>query len=454
MNSDIKSFNDLQDTTIYWVGGFIKKFGNKRPKVRVYANTNGFVWYYDVALGRLPWMYIGAKYKQGGQFTEVSGSGSVNFTLRNMADIEFVPFDEVPFELRRLRKNPNLAKELVCRYSLNGNTYYIPQMEFIRNFFGFNNTALYYLLMPSGIDSLFKIENIVNDDIELAFTDRFPRNLLNLHTASLMGSFLLEPELMNFWSSVYESYRTNSSQLFTPPELQDITLNCSGIWDGNSYLVYKINKINNIPKPFDNVFFSHPSDTSEDEDEDDLKDRTVTVPEKEKEGHEVTDDDYAKDETNKFTMSYESAKTAFGFNRKVRGERKKSNASKRYKTQVRRDEDRTTDDNRLSTGLSVSDGDVKAANIDNAFIYQTYGKNICGLEDFLKAIEYLRLKVDIIDVHIGSLFGDKKFVMLDDNIRRSYALVVLQKAFIIEVARPDDHSISTLILKKHFRSTP
>ncbi len=41
----------------------------------------------------------------------------------------------------------------------------------------------------------------------------------------------------------------------------------------------------------------------------------------------------------------------------------------------------------------------------------------------------------------------KKFVMLDDNIRRSYALVVLQKAFIIEVARPDDHSISTLILK-------
>ncbi len=197
MNSDIKSFNDLQDTTIYWVGGFIKKFGNKRPKVRVYANTNGFVWYYDVALGRLPWMYIGAKYKQG-QFTEVSGSGSVNFTLRNMADIEFVPFDEVPFELRRLRKNPNLAKELVCRYSLNGNTYYIPQMEFIRNFFGFNNTALYYLLMPSGIDSLFKIENIVNDDIELAFTDRFPRNLLNLHTASLMGSFLLEPELMNF----------------------------------------------------------------------------------------------------------------------------------------------------------------------------------------------------------------------------------------------------------------
>lgn len=101
----------------------------------------------------------------------------------------------------------------------------------------------------------------------------------------------------------------------------------------------------------------------------------------------------------------------------------------------------------LYIGLFVSDGDVEAANIDNTFIYQTYGKNICGLEEFLKAIEYLRLKVDVVDVHIGSLFGDKKFVMLDDNLRRSYALVKLQKAFNIGVARPDYHSISTLIFK-------
>jgi len=446
MNVDIKSFNDLEDTTIYWVGGFIKKYGNRRPKVRVYTNTKGFVWYYDVALGRLPWMYLGARYKQG-QFTEVGGSGSVHFTIQNMSDIDFISFDKVPFELRRQRKNPDLVKELVCRYSQNGNTYYIPQMEFIRSFFGMNNTVLNYLLMPSGVDSLCKIENIENDDVEIAFTDRFPRNLLNVYTASLIGSVILEPELMNFWSSVYESYRTNSSQLFIPPQLNDVALNCSGIWDGSSYLIYKINRIQNIPKPFENVFFSHPSDTSEDDEEDDLKDRTIIVPEKEKGGYEVTDDDYAKDETNKFTMSYESAKTAFSFDRKVRGERKKSNVSKRYKTEVRKDKDKTTDDNRLSTGLSVSDGDVKSANIDNAYLYETYGKNICGLEEFLKAIESLRLKVDVVDVHIGSLFGDKKFVMLDDNIRRSYALVVLQKAFIIEVARPDDHSISTLILK-------
>ena len=446
MSVDIKSFNDLEDTTIYWVGGFIKKYGNKRPKVRVYTNTKGFVWYYDVALGRLPWMYLGARYKQG-QFTEVGGSGSVHFTIRNMSDIDFISFYEVPFELRRQRKNPDLVKEFVCRYSQNGNTYYIPQMEFIRSFFGMNNTVLNYLLMPSGIDSLCKIENIENDDVEIAFTDRFPRNLLNVYTASLIGSVKLEPELRNFWSSVYESYRANSGQLFIPPQLNDVALNCSGIWDGSSYLIYKINKIQNIPKPFENVIFSHPNDTSEDDDEDDLKDRTVTVPEKEKEGYEVTDDDYAKDETNKFTMAYESAKTAFSFDRKVRGERKKSNACKRYKTQIRRDADKTTDYNRLSMGLSVSDGDVKAANIDNAFIYQTYGTNVCGLEEFLKAIEYLKLKVQIDSVVIDGLSGDKKFVMLDDNIRRSYALVKLQKAFIIEVARPDDHSISTLIFK-------
>jgi len=77
-----------------------------------------------------------------------------------------------------------------------------------------------------------------------------------------------------------------------------------------------------------------------------------------------------------------------------------------------------------------------------------------GLEEFIKAINHLRyfMKDATIDIQIGEIPGDKGIAFVTDNVRRKYAAVLVKApnvkdTLVIEVGRPDNHSISTLFIK-------
>lgn len=161
----------------------------------------------------------------------------------------------------------------------------------------------------------------------------------------------------------------------------------------------------------------------------------------------MTDNPYSAEASNKLTSYFESVSATLEFDRPLRG--------KRIDVDVEKDTSKVKinafnvkpEDEMLSVGVSVKGGGFKPFEINNLNIHDAYsGKNIYGLEDFLGAIEHLKTMVPVQDVRIVSLFGDRKFVMLDEKTRRSFALVFLHNAFLLEVARPDEHAISTLIL--------
>jgi len=415
--------------------------------LRVYTSQNGFVWYYLVPLGMLPWMFIGSTYEYG-RPNGVVKSGTFNFKLPRMSDIRFVPFSDMPVSLRENRKNPEITKEYVCKFVSGERTYYIPQMEIIRAFLGMNSSMSKYILSPSGFEDLCRVVSADDENVELEFSKRFARNSLNYSTASCVATQLLDQNFRDFRHSVYECFRLNDqSQLFKPSGLDNLTFYCIGRWSGNDYLVWQISSVKNINVPFDNLLFSHVNDSSAERSGVDTKDKKVYIPRRGEDGYEVTGSDYSRRESNPITMWNETAKVSYGFNKKVHCKRKESKKDRQYKATIRIDKGKAPDSNLLSAGIGVGDSKIKPLEIDNVSLYETYKKDIRGLEDFLRAVEYLKTMIPVERVHIGSLFGDKKFVMLDENIRRSYAIVYLQNAFIIEVARPDDHSIATLILK-------
>ena len=106
----------------------------------------------------------------------------------------------------------------------------------------------------------------------------------------------------------------------------------------------------------------------------------------------------------------------------------------------------------INAGVSESHpgGSLQPVDIQSLEIDSANQKN--GLEEFLEMIRYLGdhyedLKLDI---SIVDLQGNRRFAYLDNGQRRKCAVVRVTKnnriTYVIEPARPDDHSVTTLLL--------
>jgi hypothetical protein len=450
------SFKEIERAEIYWVGGFVTDKG-RNWCAKVYLKHNDFVWYYLIPVGFLSSMFIGAEFNYG-KF--VPKKFITNNTLHNfdMSRIEFVPFHEMPSRLYSAHSNPAFKNELVCRYVSASKAYYIPQMEIIRAFFAINSTTTYSLLMPAGLDSLFHIKNHVENNVEIEFDKNFPKKNVNQSAAKYLASIKFEQALNDFWFSVFLSVKhIRNGKLFNPPSL-NVSMECVSVKQGDNYLIKKINKIHGLPCPFEAVVFSHPLIN------DNVKiDRSISRNERKSGGRpkkgdeseaDIVDDSYSSYDVNRPTSNPAGSSVYFGFKRQIHAQIKYNKtvekaAGNNKSRKSGRPADTATPGKKFSAGLSAGEKAEKPIEFQSDMT-SYYGSFRYGeFELFAEAVEILGVRPD--QVRIGQLFGKTKFVMLDEYTRRNYAVVFLAGAIIIEIARPDRHPISTLIIKQSER---
>ncbi|XOB64256.1 hypothetical protein ACMC5R_09170 [Deferribacteres bacterium DY0037] len=453
-----ESFKDIEHASIYWMGGFSTD-EKKNWCVNVYLNYENRVWYYKIPVGFLISMFIGAEFRYG-KFVKKKFISNGKLTCFDISKIEFVPFADMPSELYSDHFNPALKDELVCKYAFKGSTFYIPQMEIIRAFFGINTTTTHSLLMPSGLNDLFRVKQQGDNFAEIVFDRDFPKKNVSQSLATYFTSMLFDSQLYDMWSSVYHSAKVlRDKRLFIPVNLQvSIDFKCSKY--GDNYLIKKVNKINNLPCPFEYVLYSHPfvKDESEErggEDQDNANtDRKSGRPRKNAEGDgETNEDAYSSYDVNRPVKNPPGSSVHFSFRKPVKaivrydeqkGKPKRHNDKEKSETStVVQSEPKSN--KKYSAGKSIGVKSEKPIELKSYVSSNDINWQYGELSFFAEAVELLG--VDQSAIKIGRLHGHTKFVLIDEYTRREYAVVEFSGVLILEFARPDKHPISTLILK-------
>jgi hypothetical protein len=449
-----ESFKDIEHASIYWMGSFSTD-AKKNWCVNVYLNYEDRVWYYKIPVGLLTSMFIGAEFRYG-KFVKKKFISNGKLKCFDISKIEFVQFTDMPSELYSDHFNPALKDELVCKYTFKRSIYYIPQMEIIRAFFGINTTTTHSLLMPSGLNDLFRVKQQGENFAEIVFDRDFPKKNVSQSLAAYFTSMLFDRQLYDLWSSVYHSAKVlRDKRLFIPVDLQ-VSIDFKYIKSGDNYLITKINKVKNLPCPFEYVLYSHPlvKDESEERGGED-KDGSAHKAGRPRKGNErdggTNEDAYSSYDVNRPVKNPPGSSVHFSFRKPVKAIIRYDEQKRRPKRHKLEEKSETStmiqcepkSNKKYSAGKSTG---VKAEKpielksyVSSSEISQQYGE----LSFFAEAMELLGVHQGAIKV--GRLHGHTKFVLIDEYTRREYAVVEFSGVLILEFARPDKHPISTLI---------
>lgn len=251
------SFNDAENCTIHWLGGFYVSGHSRKWHMRVYTNQNGFIWYHYFPAGLAPLMCMGARFDKG-SFIGVKKGFSSSFHIPNLQKFEYISFENLPKGLCSAGSNPAIRGEIVLKYSVGGKNYYLPQMELIRVMFCLNTTMTNYLLMPEGLSQLCSIRKIENDDVHVEIHPKFTEKNTCLKIASLLGSVHLDERMNAIWHSVGRYARKpEDGKLMYLPDIPNLKIYFKGLYSDNNFLIHRISAINGLPKPFDNIYYTH-----------------------------------------------------------------------------------------------------------------------------------------------------------------------------------------------------
>jgi hypothetical protein len=271
---------------------------------------------------------------------------------------------------------------------------------------------------------------------------------------------LFDSQLYDLWSSVYHSAKVlRDKRLFIPVDLQ-VAIDFKYIKSGDNFLVTKINKVKNLPCPFEYILYSHPLLKYESEERDGEVQDNANADRKSGRSrksaevdNETNEDAYSSYDVNRPVKNPPGSSVHFSFRKPVKAiirydeqKRKPKMHKDKEKSETSTVVQREPKSNikysaGKSTGVKAEKPIELKSYVSSNDINQQYGE----LSFFAEAMELLGVQQGAIKV--GRLHGHTKFVLIDEYTRREYAVAEFSGVLILEFARPDKHPISTLVLK-------
>ncbi len=417
--------------------------------------------------GTFPFFRLGQHFRNGKlDLTEPSSGYIQNLTLNNLNQGIIVNSFDMPKGLIHLNQNPNLGLQKVIKYSVGGTHYYIPVMEFIRFFFINSRTLALSLLQPHGLDSLIDNLHIFDDNkIHLRLNRKIPTNLVNDNEIIHLAWIYCDPYIRHSWESVFQKLYKNAISKFPSnplmhfsrgipleidlPKTDQVNLYFRGLQYYSHVLILEMIGITGLEYPFSEVTYYHPS----------LK-RQVSVKANKKvrftqnekseqyllnDHSEEAKEDVIQDaiETMPIYLRFENLPNIKG----CRLEERKVNKGEEIIVIGGRGGKNL--ERKISTEESIYGGDTPPIEFSSLEVLSP--NEAIGLEAFFQVIQLLKKKYPVeINMSILRLPLGKKFSLCPDGSRRTCAIVQIRTSnhtkYIIEVARPDSWSISTLIL--------
>lgn len=461
-------FPENEEVELIWFGSpYVDYKGDWKLRVAFKTEVTGMK-LVSYAWGTLPDLRIGQIFVNGAYDPIRPMSGSAfHFTIESLGQGQVTNGFNLPKRLIDFGKNPELGLQNIIQYQCNGLIYNIPVIELIRVLFVNSRYLSYTLLQPHGLDLLIDISQSRGGIHYFELNNRVPANHATEQTAHHLSWIHTDPRIKSLWDSVYHNMfnRAVKSSPNNPHETLkkgvplDITLPAvgplefyvRGVQFRDHVLVKEILTIGGFQHPSNKLLFWHPSKKRREWSSGDKAVR-ITAGGNNKDYILSDQGDNAKEDVNQEVL--ETPPTAMKFiNHTVIETRQLEIRHSNTGTEVIVTSGRGgkhAEAKEVSTLDSMVGGDTPP--IDFKTLEVIPANESMGLESFFQMIEVLKqsfpvtIRMSVLRVPTG-----KRFSICPNGSRRTCAVVQLvygvSTIYIVEVARPDDWSISTLLLR-------
>ncbi|TDY07311.1 UNVERIFIED_CONTAM: hypothetical protein BJ099_10429 [Lysinibacillus xylanilyticus] len=417
----------------------------------------------DLPIGVLPILKIGVPYQDGiplltqkiGTLFEVRVENFRNGRISKAIDV-----------CRRLNyylhKKPELMIQNIWSFESDEMIYHIPQTEIVRALFGVNKIMSNALFRPNGLELLVNRVSMSKDQLAIIdFLDDIPNSIVTDDFARYFGWIFLHPEMKKSYASVqsnlYGMMVRSSNSKGIPievavPKMKGFHLAVRGIRHNNEVLILEWLGSDIVDPPFRALELHHKS----------IKKRIYSPGgRKTRLSNKEKNEDYllnenngerSREDTNQPVIETDPIQIAFRhlpIVNRVSNYEQKVNQGDEYISNV--GSGGGIKQNIVGLDESIFGGGIlNPLEFNSLEVTKTYLDY--GLDKFMEMIRrlanynpHLRVNVTLIYLPLG-----RKFSYLADGRRRICAVVKitsdLKKSYVIEVAVPDNHSISTLII--------
>ncbi len=202
------TFDKDKEVVLKWIGNV--EVVNKQWRIRAEFEENNRIEVLDFPIATLPLLQIGAFYKDG-QLMDTKTTGiiyDVNIPQLNQCKV-ISSLDYCKEFGYYLHKIPELMFQYVFEFTVEGNTYYLPQFEFIRAVFAINKTTANSMMQPNGLEFLVKRSYLNNSKAFLELADEIPNVIVKDDNFIRFFSWLyFSSEIKASFESVYTKIKT------------------------------------------------------------------------------------------------------------------------------------------------------------------------------------------------------------------------------------------------------
>ncbi|MEK4462839.1 Tn7-like element transposition protein TnsE [Paenibacillus sp. FSL H8-0315] len=462
-------FEVNEDVELLWFGSPYTDYkGDWRVRVG-FRRISGEIRVLSHSWGRLPLLRIGQIYTNGvlNQVRPMSGS-SYTVTIPALNNGKVVNGFQVPKRLIDFGKNPELGTQKIVQYAIGDITLCIPALELIRAMFINSRLLAYSLLQPHGLEQLIDNSHLNKNILHFHLGSRVPNTMATESNARHISWIYLDDRIKAMWDSVYHllfsraiaESPTNPTKVLRKGAPLDVTLPPTGpiemIVRGDKFinmiLVKEIMGFSGFTHPASKIEFFHHSKKRQ---ESSFGDRRLRLTTQSKNDDMIINDDSenAKEDTNQDVL--EAPPTFMKFINypiviTLKKDVRRTNAGNDVLVSTGRGGKNSEEPKEVSVQDSIVGGDTPP--IDFKTLEMVPITEAIGLEEFFKMISVLKemtsytIRMSVVRIPPG-----KRFSICPNGARRTCAIVQVTNPvvtkYILEVARPDDWSVSTLILQ-------
>lgn len=462
-------FPDEQEAELYWFGSpYMDYKHNWRIRV-AFRTSSTNVKIVSYPWGTLPYLRIGQVYKNGTYDPVKPLSGSTfKLSIHNLSQGNFVNGFKLPKRLIDFDKNPELGLQKIIQFKEGSLTYCIPVIEFVRAMFVNSRNMAIYLLQPHGLEQLVDRSEICGDILHFDMSIRVPIKLATESNARHLSWIYMDNSIKSMWDSVYRLLF--SQAIKSSPENPNAALK-KGIPLGidltdvgplqmhvrgeqfiDYILVKEIIGFSGFEHPHEEILFWHPSMKRRESTNGDKQVRLTSRADND--DYILNDEsDHAKEDIHQDVL--EAPPTFMHFSNipvvyTRRQHVKQSNAGQDVIVNSGRGGKTSGVQEEVSTQDSVVGGDTPP--IDFQTLETIPASEGIGLESFFEMIQLLKQTFPVkVSMSILRIPSGRRFSVCSNGARRTCAVVqitsAVNTAYILEVGRPDNWSISTLILR-------
>ncbi|MFD1954097.1 Tn7-like element transposition protein TnsE [Paenibacillus thailandensis] len=461
-------FPDNQGVELFWFGSpFMDYKGNWRVRVAFRTET-GDLKVVSYPWGTVPYLRMGQVYTNG-VFDQIKPLEGIvhRITISSLDQGLMSNGFKLPKRLIDFRQNPELGLQKIIQFQFDGTIYCFPVFEFIRAMFINSRYLAYYLMQPHGLEMLIDNSDMRGTTLYFDLSFRVPAKLASESNARHLSWIYIDPAIRTMWDSVYQ-LMFNQAIKDSPqnpnarmkkgiplgvelPVVGPLEFHVRGEQFNNYFLVKEILGIGGFKHPAEEIVFWHPSKKRRESISGDKQVR-VTYGSENKDYILNDQSDSARENTRQDVLEAPPTFMRFSNYPRVTTRRedvRHSHTGNDVIITSGRGGKNSGGLEEVSTQDSMVGGDTPP--IDFQTLETIPITEAIGLESFFEMTQILKhvfpghIRMSVLRIPPG-----KRFSVCPNGSRRTCAIVQadhgITTKFIIEVARPDDWSISTLIL--------